>query len=103
MREINRHGHESRGLVAGIAEHHALVTGADGFHFRISDLMAVARFKCVVHAHGDIGALAGDGCKYGTGVTVETFVTAIVANLQYHLTDEVVKINKSLGGDLSQE
>jgi hypothetical protein len=33
VREVDGQGHQGRGLIAGKAEHHALVAGADGFNF----------------------------------------------------------------------
>ena len=54
VRQHDRQRHQLRGLVAGVAEHQALVAGA-------------AR----VHAHGDIGRLRLDRVQHAAGLAVE--------------------------------
>jgi hypothetical protein len=49
--------HQLRGLVAGVAEHHALIAGAV-LELRI---LAVFVFQGLVHAQGDVAGLLVDG------------------------------------------
>ena len=60
--EIGR-GHQLGVLVAGVAEHHALVAGAAG-----------------VHAHGDVAGLLVDAGDHGAGVGVEAVERVVVAD-----------------------
>ena len=54
VRQLNGQGHQFFGLVAGVAEHQALIAGAAG-----------------VDAHGDIGRLALNGIQHAAGLAVE--------------------------------
>ncbi len=58
VRQVDGHGHQLGGLVAGITEHHALVAGADQVDLV---LVAVLGFQGFADAHVNIRALAGDG------------------------------------------
>ena len=98
--QVDGHGHQLGGLVAGIAEHHALVAGADQV-----DLVLVAflGFQGLADAHVDIRALAGNGREHAAGVAVEALFAAVVADLLDHLADQFVKVDEGVGGDLAQQ
>ena len=101
MRQVDGGGHEGGGFVAGVAEHHPLVAGADLVQFLVGDLAALG-FERVIHAEGDIGALAADGGKDRAGVAVEALVAAVVADFLDHLAHEIVEVDKGAGGDLAE-
>ena len=82
-------GHEGGGLVAGKAEHHALVTGALVFG------------SGAQHALGDVGGLVVDGGDHGAGVGVEAHVGAGVADLADGLAHHVGQVGVARGGDLA--
>ena len=58
VREPDRHGHEGVGLVAGVAEHHPLVAGAD---LVVGVAGAGLLLGRLVDTHGDVGRLLVDG------------------------------------------
>ena len=82
-------GHQLRGLVAGVAEHHALVAGADG-------LVAVA-----VHAHGDVAALLVDGGEHRAGPGVKAVGGIVVADLVHGAADDVGDVHVAFGGNFA--
>ena len=82
-------GHQLLGLVAGVAEHHALVAGADGL------------VVLPVHAHGDIAALLVNGGEHGAATGVEAVGGVIVADLVHRAADDVGDVHVALGGDLA--
>ena len=84
----NGHGHQLRGLVTGITEHHALIA-------RTADL--------VVGAEGDIGALAVDVGDDGAGVSVKAVLCAGVADIGDDLADDLLEIDVAAGGDLAHD
>ena len=77
MGQADGHGHQLRGLIAGIAKHHALVACT-------ADL--------IVGAEGDIGALAVHIGDDGAGVGVKAELGAGVA-----------EIDITVGGDLAHD
>jgi len=86
------HGHHLRGLVGGIAEHVALITSTD-----------VLVHLAVLHdTLGDIGRLLCDSDKNRAALVVEALVTVVVTDLLDGLTDELVVVNDSVGGDLTE-
>ena len=90
-------GHLLGRLVAGVAEHHALVPGAE---FRVG---GAARFQRVVHAHGDIRALVVDRGHDGAGIAVEEFLRAVVADLRHGLADDGVDIHIGIRRDFAHD
>ena len=65
----DRHGHQLGRLVAGEANHHALVAGADGLDLGLRHLTG-ARLQSLIDAHGYVRALLvkRDGDSAGVGV-----------------------------------
>ena len=91
-------GHFLRGLVAGIAEHHALVAGAD-----VRLVLPAAGLQGVVHAHGDVRALVVDGGHHGTGPAVEGLLRSVVADVHDSPADDRVDIHIGFGRDLAHD
>ena len=98
MREVDRHRHEVRRLVAGIAEHHALVAGAD--EIEGVGCLAVLHFEALVYALGDVGALLVDGAHDAAGLVVETELRPRVADVPDDIAHDALDIDVSLGADL---
>ena len=90
-------GHQFRRLVAGVAEHHALVTGAVA-QLAVGALLVLQGF---VHAHGDVGGLLVDGGNHGTGVAVKAVLAPVIANVPDHLPGDVGDVHIAAGGDLA--
>ena len=84
--QADGHGHQLRGLVAGITEHHALVACT-------ADL--------IVGAKGDVRALAVDVGDDSAGVGVKAVLCAGVADLRDDLADDLLEIDVAVGGDLA--
>ena len=96
MRQRDGHGHQFLGLVAGIAEHHALVAGTGVVLSALA-----AGFQRIVNAHGDVGRLLIQHDLYSTGLGVKTAGAVLVADLGNGVADDLVVLNGSLGGDLT--
>ena len=86
--QADGHGHQLRGLIAGIAEHHALVTGTA---------------HLVVGAQCDIGALAVDVGDNGTGVSIKAVLCTGVTDLRDDLADDLLEIDIAAGGNLAHD
>ena len=84
VRELDRHRHQLGRLVAGVAEHHALVAGAAG-----------------VHALGDVGRLLVERDQHAAGVAVEAHLAVGVADPLHHLADEPREVDVGAGRDLA--
>ncbi len=82
--ELDGEGHEFGGLVAGEAEHHALVARAAG-----------------IDAHGDLGGLAVERGEDGAGVGVEAHSAVGVADAADGAADEVLEFDVGAGGDFA--
>ena len=98
--QVDGHGHELPGLIAGIAEHHALVAGADQVDLV---LIAFLGFEGLADAHIDIRTLAGNGRKHSAGIAIEALLAAVVPNLLDHPADEFVKVDEGVGSDLAEQ
>ena len=77
-------GHQLRGLVGGVAEHHALVACSAG-----------------VDAHGDVAGLLVDGRDHGAGIGVESIDSIVIANGADDATDQRLEVDIGAGGDFS--
>ena len=85
MGELDRQRHELGGLVARIAEHESLVTGAAG-----------------VHAHGDVGRLRLNDVQDSAGLRVEPESGIREPNVGDHLTREGGDVYVGRGCDLAR-
>ena len=73
----DRQRHQHVGVVAGVAEHQALVAGALLVH-RVD--RAGARLVAGVDALGDVAGLAADGDHHAARVAVEALLRGVVAD-----------------------
>ena len=76
--QIDRQGHQRIGFIAGKAEHHALVAGADRFDLILFTVHRI-RFEFLgpVHSQGDVGRLRSDGDLDAAGFAIEPFGAVI--------------------------
>src|SRR5690349_10145476 len=86
MSEGDRHGHELRRLVRGVAEHYSLVPGTHAVEFALAE--GQAGLVGHVDALGDVGRLPVQGDQDGTGVAVESAGRG-VADLSYGRPDDL--------------
>ena len=93
-------GHQLRGLVAGVAEHHALVTGAV---VQAVVLAALLGLQALVHAHGDIPRLLVDRGDDGAGLAVKAELGPVIADLLHHLAGQLGDIHIAGGGDFPHD
>ena len=93
-------GHELLGLVAGVAEHHALVAGAVVQAVVLSALLGL---QALVHAHGDVGGLLVDGGDDSAGVAVKAELGAVVADIPHHVPGDLGDVHVAAGGDLTHD
>ena len=84
VREDDRQGHQLGRLRARIAEHQALVAGAE-----------------VVHAHGDVAGLLVDGRDHAARLVIEAVLGAGVTDLADRLAGHARNIDVARGGDLA--
>ena len=91
--------HQLRCLVAGIAEHHALVAGAV-VQLGITAGLGLQR---LVHSHSDIAALLVDIGNNGAGIAVKTILCAVIADVQHHLPGNLGNVHIAVGGDLPHD
>jgi hypothetical protein len=89
VRIVDRRRHQFGGLVAGVAEHQALVAGALFFGI------------LAVHAHVDIGRLLADHVQDAAGGSVEADVGGVVADVADDLAHQRFQVDPGAGGDLA--
>lgn len=87
-----RQGVQLSGFVGGIAKHETLITGA---HI----LVGLAQ----VNTLRDVWRLLLDGNKNIAALVVEALVAVVVANVPDGFTDDLLVVEDSRGGDLSQK
>ncbi len=100
MRQIDRHRHQGRGFVASIPKHHPLVARPDRVNLRLAHGLS-SDFQRMVDALGDVRGLLCKRQQHAAGIAVEAFFARIVANLQDHLSGQLVKIYLGVGRDLA--
>ena len=83
-------GHQLGGLIGGVSEHDTLVTGS------------VVLKGTVVETLGDIGGLLLDGNEDVAGLVVETLLGRVVTDLLDSVTDDLLVVDLSLGGDFTE-
>src|SRR5690606_21573414 len=89
VRQDDGRRHQYVGLVAGIAEHQALVAGT--LVFRLG----------AVHALGDVHRLLADDVQYAAGGAVEADVGAGVADVADDIADDLLQVDPGTGGDFA--
>ena len=100
MRQRDRQRHQFLGLVAGKAEHHALVAGADSFDLGLAHL-ALFGLQRAVDAQRDIGRLRVQRHNDAAGICVEAGIAVGVADLGHHFANQVLHVNRAFGGDFA--
>ena len=88
---VDRKRHQLRRLVAGVAEHQALVAGT---------LVEVQTFA-FIDTLGDVRRLAIDGGQHRAGLVVEADVGVVVTDAPYRILRQLPVIDVGLGGDLA--
>ena len=99
VREPDRGGHVGRGLVARVAEHEALVTGA--LEVVVVLLAPFAGFEGVEDAAGDVVGLLADGNGHAAAGAVEPVGRGVVADPKDGLPDDLRDLNVGVRGDLA--
>ena len=101
VRHPDRHRHEVRGLVAGVAEHHALVAGALLVELVLFAGGARTHLFGVVDALSDVDRLLIDGDEHAAGGAVVADVLAVVADVADRLAHDRLDVDVGLGGDFA--
>ena len=100
----DRERHELRGVVAGVAEHQALVAGAALVELVLR--RADAGLVTGVDTRGDVARLGADGDLDAARVAVEALLRGVVADVEDRLADDVghrgVRRRAHLAGDDDQ-
>ena len=100
VRQRDRQRHELGGVVAGVAEHQALVAGALAVELVVLGL-AGARLVRVVDALGDVGRLRADRDRDAAGRAVEALLGRVVADLEDVVAHDRGDVGVAGGGDLT--
>ena len=87
-------------LIAGVSEHHALISCADSFDLLVAHLVFLG-FQSLVHSHGNVRGLLVNGCDHAAGVTVKAIFRPVISDLLHGFADDLLDVHISLGGDLS--
>ena len=102
VRQCDGIRHELRRLIGGIAEHHTLITGSDGFDLTVVHLVLFG-LQRLVDTHGNIRGLFVDRCDHCTGVGVETIFSPGITDLPHCIPHDLLNIHISVGRDLSHD
>ena len=100
VRQRDGQRHQLRRLIAGKAEHHALVARAGAV---VLLLRAVLRFEGRVNAERNIRRLHVDGRDHAAGAAVEAIGGIVVANVVDNLPHNGGNIHITFRGDLSHD
>ena len=84
--ELDGHGHQFFGFVAGEAEHEALIAGTAG-----------------VHAHGDVWGLPLHGADHTASFGVKAVLGIVVAHLADSVARNLVVVNVCGGGNFARD
>ena len=95
----NGQRHELRRLVAGEAEHHALIARAV-VERAVAGLLALER---LVDAEGNVRALLVDVRDDGAGLAVKAVFCAVVADLAHGLAHDLRDVDVAVGRDLAHD
>ena len=95
MGQRNCQRHQFRCFVAGIAKHHALISGTRFGRF------AASGFDSIVNAHSNIRRLLVDRLQNGAGVAVKTVLGSVVADVYDHVPCDLLNVHLGSGGDFA--
>ena len=99
MRQRNRQGHQLRGLIAGVAEHHALIAGAV-IQLGLAGFLGLQR---LVHAQSDIAGLLVDVGNNTAGIAVKAVLGAVITDIPDNFPGDLGNIHVAAGGDLAHD
>ena len=102
VRQVDGHRHERGRLVAGVAEHHALVARADALVGVVAG-QAVLGLPALVDALRDVRALLVNGVEHAARVAVEAELGAVVADVGEHLAHDAGHVHVGLRADLARD
>jgi len=91
VRIVNRRRHQLGRLVAGVAEHQALVSGPDVLALRL----------VLVDAHRDVAALLAHGHEHRAGVGGDSHLVVGVADVADHVAHHLLVVDRAPRGDLA--
>ena len=91
VRVVDRQRHQRGGLVAGVAEHQALVAGA----------LVEVEPLAFVHSLGDVRRLAVDGGEDGAALVVEADFGVVVADAAHGFLGDLAIVDVRLGRDFA--
>ncbi len=94
--------HVLRGLVRGVAEHHALVARADGFELLVGHFIFL-RFEGLIDAHRDIRGLLVHRHDHRAGLRVEAHGCVRVADPADRVARDLLEIKVRLRRDLAHD
>ena len=98
LRQRQGQGHFLRRLVAGVAEHHALVPGP-----LAQVLAAVPALQGAVHPPGDVRGLLVNGGDDGAGVAVEAVFPPVVADVPHHFPGDARDVHVTARADFPHD
>ena len=101
VRQVDRQRHQLGGLVAGVAEHQALVAGALQVQRVRAVRTALAVLPRLVDALGDVRRLRADRDLDPAGAPVEALGRGVVADVQQRAAHDGGDVGVGLGGDLA--
>lgn len=90
--ELDGQWHIFRSLVSSVTEHDPLVAGTE-----------LLQCLVIVQPLRDVGRLLLDGDQDVAGLVVKAFVGVVVANVPNGVPDDFLIIERSFGGDLSED
>ena len=87
-------------LIAGKAEHHSLIPGADGIQLCIAHPVLLC-LQSLIHTHGNIPGLFVQCHDHTAGIAVKAIFCIVIANLPNRVPYHLLNIHIALGGNLS--
>ena len=96
-------GHILLRLVGGVAEHHALISRADGVQLLLGHMLlpCLLGLQSLVNAQGNICGLLIDGGDHAAGIAVKAILCPVIADLPDGLPDNLLDVYIGAGGNLS--
>ncbi len=103
MGQGDRERHQFRRLVAGKADHHALVARADRFEVVIQAFVFAAHLDGAVNALLDVRGLLVNGDGYAAGLVVESVAGVYVTGVPDCVADDGGDVHIGIGGNLTHD
>ena len=99
MGQGDGHGHQLWRLIAGVAEHHALVPGA----VLQLGVLAGLVLQRLVHAHGNVPGLLVDVGNDAAGIAVKAVLGPVITDIADDFSGNFGDIHIALGADLAHD